>query len=299
MTSQGETAGTTQLKPPVETVRSHYDKSNEFFKLWLDPSMTYSCAYFDERPNMTLEEAQYAKRKLALDKLNLEPGMTLLDIGCGWGSTMRHAVQEYDVNVIGLTLSKNQAVHAQESLDALDSTRSKRVLLEGWEQFHEPVDRIVSIGAFEHFGFDRYDDFFKMAFTALPDGGTMLLHTIVIPSAEEFKERAIKITMSMARFAKFMMDEIFPGGRLPSVALVEKHAEKVGFGVARVQPLRLHYARTLEIWATALESRKDEAIAVQSEEVYERYMKYLTGCAELFRSGKCDVCQFTLVKPAK
>src|SRR6201991_4446495 len=84
MTSQGETGGT-QLKPPVEAVRSHYDKSNEFFKLWLDPSMTYSCAYFEERPNMTLEEAQYAKRKLALDKLGLQPGMTLLDIGCGWG----------------------------------------------------------------------------------------------------------------------------------------------------------------------------------------------------------------------
>lgn len=105
MTSQGDTTSGTQLKPPVEAVRSHYDKSNEFFKLWLDPSMTYSCAYF-ERPDMTLEEAQYAKRKLALDKLNLEPGMTLLDIGCGWGSTMRHAVAEYDVNVIGLTLSE-------------------------------------------------------------------------------------------------------------------------------------------------------------------------------------------------
>ena len=110
MTSQGETGGT-QLKPPVEAVQSHYDRSNEFFKLFLDPSMTYSCAYFEERPGMTLEEAQYAKRKLALDKLNLEPGMTLLDIGCGWGSTMRHAVAEYDVNVIGLTLSENQLAH--------------------------------------------------------------------------------------------------------------------------------------------------------------------------------------------
>src|SRR5262249_8621216 len=101
MTQQGEMGGT-QLKPPVEAVQSHYDRSNEFFKLWLDPTMTYSCAYFEERPGMTLEEAQYAKRKLALDKLNLEPGMTLLDIGCGWGATMRHAVAEYDVNVIGL-----------------------------------------------------------------------------------------------------------------------------------------------------------------------------------------------------
>jgi cyclopropane-fatty-acyl-phospholipid synthase len=285
------------LTPHFDDVQSHYDLSDDFYRLFLDPSQTYSCAYF-ERDDMTLEEAQLAKIDLSLGKLGLQPGMTLLDVGCGWGATLRRAIERYDVNVIGLTLSKNQAAHAQKSLDELDSARSKRVLLEGWEQFHDEVDRIVSIGAFEHFGFDRYDDFFKMAFTALPDGGTMMLHTIVIPSAAEFEEREIKITMSMARFAKFMMDEIFPGGRLPNVALVEKHAEKVGFEVARVQSLRLHYARTLEIWATALESRKDEAIAVQSEEVYERYMKYLTGCAELFRSGKCDVCQFTLVRPA-
>src|ERR1700677_896840 len=106
MTSQGEEGGT-QLKPPIEAVQSHYDRSNEFFKLFLDPSMTYSCAYF-ERPDMTLEEAQYAKRKLALDKLNLEPGMTLLDVGCGWGSTMRHAVADYDVNVICLPLRGDQ-----------------------------------------------------------------------------------------------------------------------------------------------------------------------------------------------
>src|ERR1700741_280010 len=104
MTSQDELRDSTQLKPPVEDVQAHYDRSNEFFKLFLDPSMTYSCAYFEDRPGMTLEEAQYAKRKLSLDKLNLEPGMTLLDIGCGWGSTMRHAVAEYDVNVIGFAL---------------------------------------------------------------------------------------------------------------------------------------------------------------------------------------------------
>jgi len=224
--------------------------------------------------------------------------MTLLDVGCGWGATLRRAIKRYDVNVIGLTLSKNQAAHAQKSLDELDSARSKQVLLEGWEQFDEPVDRIVSIGAFEHFGFDRYDDFFKMAFTALPAGGTMMLHTIVVPTVEEIQQRGIKITMTLARFVKFMMDEIFPGGRLPDVALVEKHAEQGGFEVARVQSLRLHYARTLQIWAAALEARKDEAIAIQSEEVYERYMRYLTGCADLFSKGNTDVCQFTLVKPA-
>ncbi|HUB57077.1 MAG TPA: class I SAM-dependent methyltransferase, partial [Mycobacterium sp.] len=108
MTSRGsETAGDTGLKPNVGNIQSHYDRSNEFFKLWLDPSMTYSCAYF-ERDDMTLQEAQLAKIDLALGKLGLQPGMTLLDIGCGWGSTMRRAIEKYDVNVIGLTLSENQ-----------------------------------------------------------------------------------------------------------------------------------------------------------------------------------------------
>ena len=285
------------LTPHFDDVQSHYDLSDDFYRLFLDPSQTYSCAYF-ERDDMTLEEAQLAKIDLSLGKLGLEPGMTLLDVGCGWGATLRRAIERYDVNVIGLTLSKNQAAHAQKSLDEQDSARFKRVLLEGWEQFHEPVDRIVSIGAFEHFGFDRYDDFFKMAFTALPPGGTMMLHTIVVPTVEELRQREIKITMSLARFVKFMMNEIFPGGRLPNVALVEKHADKVGFEVARVQSLRLHYARTLDIWAASLEARKDEAIAIQSEQVYERYMRYLTGCADLFRKGNTDVCQFTLVKPS-
>ena len=210
---------------------------------------------------------------------------------------MRRAIERYDVNVVGLTLSKNQAAHVQRSFDELDSPRSKRVLLEGWEQFREPVDRIVSIGAFEHFGFDRYDEFFKMAYRALPSDGVMLLHTIVKPSDEEAAERGLALTMRLLKFVKFIMDEIFPGGNLPKVAQVESHATKAGFEVARVQPLRLHYARTLDTWAAELESHKDEAIEIQSEEVYERYMKYLTGCGDLFRQGYTDVCQFTLVKP--
>jgi cyclopropane-fatty-acyl-phospholipid synthase len=287
----------TNLTPHFDDVQSHYDLSDDFYRLFLDPSQTYSCAYF-ERDDMTLEEAQRAKVDLSLGKLGLEPGMTLLDVGCGWGATLRRAIESYDVNVIGLTLSKNQAEHVQKSFDALDTPRSSRVLLEGWERFHEPVDRIVSIGAFEHFGFERYDDFFKMAWDALPAGGTMMLHTIVVPSDEELGDRGIKITMDRARFALFMMREIFPGGRLPTVAIVEDHATKAGFEVTLVQPLRLHYARTLDFWAEALEARKDEAIKIQSEEVYDRYMKYLTGCANLFREGACDVAQFTLVKPA-
>src|SRR6187397_984065 len=158
----------TGLRPDFENVQAHYDLSDEFFRLFLDPTQTYSCAYF-ERDDMTLEEAQLAKIDLALGKLDLQPGMTLLDIGCGWGATMRRAIEKYDVNVIGLTLSQNQAAHAQRSLNEIDSPRSKRVLLEGWERFGEPVDRIVSIGAFEHFGSDRYTAFFDKSAKLLGD----------------------------------------------------------------------------------------------------------------------------------
>jgi cyclopropane-fatty-acyl-phospholipid synthase len=291
-----ETPSETQdLKPHFEDVQHHYDLSDEFYRLFLDPTQTYSCAYF-ERDDMTLEEAQLAKIDLSLGKLGLQPGMTLLDVGCGWGTTIKRAIERYDVNVVGLTLSKNQQAHVQKVLDGLDTPRDRRVLLQGWEQFHEPVDRIVSIGAFEHFGRDRYDEFFKMAYEALPADGVMMLHTIVKPSNEEFAERGLPITMNKLRFFKFIMDEIFPGGDLPQVSAVEERARKAGFDVKLVQPLRLHYARTLDIWSAALESRKDEAIAIQSEEVYERYMRYLTGCADLFREGYTDVCQFSLTK---
>ena len=283
------------LTPHFEDVQHHYDLSDDFYRLFLDPTQTYSCAYF-ERDDMTLEQAQIAKIDLALGKLGLEPGMTLLDVGCGWGATLMRALEKYDVNVVGLTLSKNQQAHVERLFAQSDSPRSKRVLLQGWEQFNEPVDRIVSIGAFEHFGFDRYDPFFATAHAVLPPNGVMLLHTIIKPSDEEFEERGLPITMRHLRFFKFIMDEIFPGGRLPNIALVEEHATKAGFTISRKQQLRLHYARTLDQWATDLQSHKDEAIAIQSEEVYDRYMKYLTGCAELFRNGYTDVCQFTCEK---
>jgi cyclopropane-fatty-acyl-phospholipid synthase len=289
------TSDTQNLKPHFEDVQAHYDLSDEFFRLFLDPTQTYSCAYF-ERDDMTLEEAQIAKIDLSLGKLGLQPGMTLLDIGCGWGATLNRALERYDVNVIGLTLSENQKAHVEQVFAASASPRSKKVLLEGWEQFNEPVDRIVSIGAFEHFGRDRYDDFFKKAYELLPDDGVMMLHTIIKPTDEEFAESGLPLTMKLLRFSKFIMDEIFPGGDLPKFNVVVEQAAKAGFELTRAQRLRLHYARTLEIWADKLSARKDEAIKLQSEEIYDRYMKYLNGCAELFREGYTDICQYTLAK---
>ena len=205
-------------------VQFHYDISNDFFKLWQDPSQTYSCAYF-EKDDYTLEQAQLAKVDLSLGKLGLEPGMTLLDIGCGWGSTIQRAVEKYDVNVIGLTLSENQKQHIEQNrFPNIDTTRNMEVRLQPWEEFDEPVDRVVSIGAFEHFGFNKYDDYFKKTFNLMPDDGVMMLHTIIIPSDEEIKARKLPLTMSRVRFIKFIMDEIYPGGRLPLGAQVEEHA---------------------------------------------------------------------------
>src|ERR1700753_2451615 len=132
------------LKPHFEDVQAHYHLSDDFFRLSLERAQTYSCAYY-ERDDMTLEEAQLAKIDLALGKLGLEPGMTLLDVGCGWGSVMKRAVEQYDVNVVGLTLSKNQHALGQQLLDQVDTGRTRQVLLRGWEEFDEPVDRIGSI----------------------------------------------------------------------------------------------------------------------------------------------------------
>jgi len=284
-----------ELVPHFDDVQAHYDLSDDFFRLFLDPTQTYSCAYF-ERDDMALEEAQIAKIDLALGKLGLQPGMTLLDVGCGWGATARRAIEKYDVNVVGLTLSKNQAAHVQETFDELDTSRSRRVELKGWEQFDEPVDRIVSVGAFEHFGHDRHAEFFARAYKILPTDGVMLLHTITGLTMPQMTERGLPLTLWLARFLKFIATEIFPGGHPPTIEMVEEKSAEAGFTLTRNQSLQLHYARTLDLWAEALEAHKDEAIQIQSEEVYERYMKYLTGCAKLFREGYIDVNQFTLEK---
>ncbi|AFC43097.1 cyclopropane mycolic acid synthase family methyltransferase [Mycobacterium intracellulare] len=296
------THGHSELKPNVDHIQSHYDWSNEFFRLWLDPSMTYSCAYF-ERDDMTLEEAQRAKIDLALGKLGLRPGMTLLDIGCGWGSTMRRAVEKYDVNVIGLTLSENQLAHCRQKFDEMDSPRFKEVRLHGWEDFDEPVDRIVSLGAFEHFAdgigtYERYADFFKMCYNVLPEDGVMLLHSIVLPSAEEAEQLGLKRTMSLMRFISFIRKEIYPGGRLPMISVVDEYATGAGFQITRHHRIGSNYVRTLDTWAKGLEAHKDEAIELKGQQMYETFMKYLTGCRELFRDGYTDVCQFTMEKRA-
>ena len=283
-----------QLTPYYQQVQAHYDLSDDFFALFLDPSMTYSCAYF-EREEMTLAEAQLAKIDLSLGKCDLRPGMRLLDIGCGWGAVIRRAAERFGVHAIGLTLSKNQHQRVSKMLAGSPPAAGRaEVRLEGWEEFDEPVDRIVSIGAFEHFRRERYAAFFHRCRNLLPEDGRMMLHTIIGYTWGALQERGIPVEHEHVLFIKFLLKHIFPGGELCEPAVVMDHARQAGFAVERTQSLRPHYARTLDCWAANLEARREEAIALAGEEVYDRYMHYLTGCARYFRSGHVDVMQFTL-----
>ena len=285
----------TKMRPNFEDVQAHYDTSDDFFGVFQDPSRTYSCAFF-ERADMTLEEAQMAKIDLALDKLGLQPGMTLLDIGCGWGSTMKRAIEKHDVNVIGLTLSRNQCSYSTRLLAEVETDRSRKVWLRGWEEFDEPVDRIVSIEAFEAFGKPRYKAFFDMAYRVMPDDGRMVLETIFTHPPAYWHPHGIKITMADLRFMRFVGKEIFPGGQMPSQEDVVDFSRDAGFSMDDLQVMNEHYVRTLDIWAANLEAHRDDALAATSNEIYERYMRYLTGCADFFRRGITEVGQFTLTK---
>lgn len=289
-------ANTQDMRPHFEDIQAHYDLSDDFFGLFQDETRKYSSAYFT-KPDATLSEAQVANVDLHLDSLDLKPGMTLLEIGCGWGLTLQRAMEKYDVNVIGLTLSKNQQAYCQELLSKIDSERTFEVRLQGWEQFHSPVDRIVSIEAIEHFGFERYDEFFRNCFDILPADGRMTIQSSVGYHPFELAERGKKITFDLARFAKFMYTEIFPGGRIPSTKLLVQHGEKAGFTVPEPKSLRTHYIKTLGLWAAALERNKEQAIAITDEENYNRYMKYLTGCQYYYVDESIDVSLVTYLKP--
>ncbi|MDT5322206.1 MAG: cyclopropane-fatty-acyl-phospholipid synthase, partial [Mycobacterium sp.] len=179
----------------------------------------------------------------------------------------------------------------------IDSNRSHQVLLRGWEEFSDPVDRIVSIEAFEHFGFERYDYFFKNCFNIMPDDGRMTVQSSVAYHPYELNARGKKLTFETARFIKFILTEIFPGGRLPSTRMMVEHGEKAGFVVPDPLSLRDHYIRTLRIWGDALEASKDKAVEITSEEVYERYMKYLRGAEYYFTDDMLDVSLVTYLKP--
>ncbi len=281
-----------KLRPFYEDVQAHYDLSNDFYRLFLDPTMTYSCAYF-QREGMTLKEAQIAKVDLSLDKCDLSPGMRLLDVGCGWGATAMRAAEKYGAKVIGLTLSKNQ--HAL-AIERAGENPNVEFRLQGWEDFEEPVDRIVSIGALEHFRVERYEQFFKRCHEILPADGKMMIHSIVHGTEETLAPGVETLDAPFLDYMRFVKKLIFPGGQVPPRDTIANTARGQKFEVTKIQSLQLHYANTLDLWAKNLEAAKHKAIEMTSETIYEQYMRYLTQSAHHFRVGQIDVVQFSMLK---
>jgi cyclopropane-fatty-acyl-phospholipid synthase len=254
--------------------------SNDFYAAWLDPTMTYSCAYF-ETGDETLEQAQVAKMDLSLRKLGLGPGHRLLDIGCGWGATAERAVEVYGAEAVGLTLSAKQHEYAARRVKP-GMPLSFR--FEGWETYRESCDRIVSIGAFEHFTVAKYPAYFGGCHDLLSEDGLMLLHTITVgrPSS----------SFAVLRYAYFVWKEVFQGGELPRPEQVVAEARKAGFELLHAESLRPHYVRTIDAWLQNLEKNREAAIRASSEEVYERYLTYLHGAQKYHAGGETGVYQF-------
>jgi cyclopropane-fatty-acyl-phospholipid synthase len=287
-----------KLEPNYELLQSIYDISAEFYELFLGPTMGYTCGYYKES-NYTRDDAQLAKFDLAQGKLKLEPGMTLLDVGCGWGAGMQRALENYDIDVIGLTLSKAQQAAAEKRLSHVvphGRHGNWEVRLQGWEEFDGKVDRILAIGSFEHFRHEKYEAYFDFCYATVPDDGIVLLHTICAYHPDDYLRLGIPLTFELMRFIKFIITEIFPGGQLPSERMIRELAPKSGWNITCTQSLQPHYARTLQDWATALHDHKSETIELQGLDAYERFDKYLTGCRDLFCEKKLDVNQFTMEK---
>jgi cyclopropane-fatty-acyl-phospholipid synthase len=277
-------------------VSHHYDMSNEFYQMLLGPTMTYSCAVWDDRdglgPDATpdpagLDAAQQAKYELICRKLGLEPGMRLLDVGCGWGGMVRHAARNYGVEAVGITVSAEQARWARARVEADDLTDRVEIRLQDYRDVHDgPFDAISSIGMFEHVGRARLRQYFRGLYDLLAPGGRLLNHAISRPpdEGERINPRG------------FMGRYVFPDGELIEVGSVVTELQSLGFEARHVEDLREHYALTLRAWLANLEAHWDEAVALVGEPRARIWRLYLAGCAVNFDDGGTAIHQVLGVK---
>jgi cyclopropane-fatty-acyl-phospholipid synthase len=268
-------------------VTFHYDVSNDFFQLWLDRRMVYSCSYF-ERPNDDLDTAQTAKLDLLCRKLRLRAGQRLLDIGCGWGGLALHAARNYGVKVTGVTLSRPQVELATARAAEAGLEREVTFAVRDYRELPETetYDAIVSVGMSEHVGTDQLPGYFETAGRRLKPGGVFLNHAI----GEGPRPRR-------GLGASFFDAYVFPDGDLPPIPLVLKAAEAAGFEVRDVENLREHCALTLRHWVRRLEAGHEAALAFVDEATYRVWRLYMAGSAHGFSRGHMGVYQALLSKP--
>jgi len=274
-----------------QAVQHHYDVSDDFYRLFLDEEMVYSCAYFAPGAR-SLEEAQKAKLELVCRKLSLEKGERFLDVGCGWGALVAHAARCHGATAIGITLSENQLTEARRRLAS--GAPGATVLAEdyrklaGVERFH----KIASVGMMEHVGLRRLPEYFAALHRLLHPGGLLLNHAIADVSADL---PALRFTSQ--RGGGFIDRYIFPDGELLPIGTVLGAAERAGFEVRDVESLREHYAETCAAWVDRLERRFDEAERLVGRRRARAYRLYLASSSAQFQAGRISVFQALLAKP--
>lgn len=259
-------------------VTYHYDKGNDFYSLWLDKSMTYSCAYF-RSPDDDLETAQNNKHEHICRKLSLKEGETLVDVGCGWGSMLIYAAQHYGVSGVGCTLSKKQCDYARERIRSLGLDKQVTVLCEDYRTLKGQFDKFVSIGMFEHVGKQFYPVFMRKVASLLKPGGLGLLHTIGKDVASPPDPWTIKY--------------IFPGGYIPVLDEITYHLGVAGFSMLDMENLRLHYALTLDHWAERFEQRVEQVRKMFNEQFVRMWRLFLNGSSAGFKWGETRLFQIT------
>ena len=270
-----------------EAIGFHYDVSNQFYNLWLDKKMIYSCAYFTQEDE-SLEKAQENKLDLICRKLRLKPGEKLLDIGCGWGALIQWAAQHYGVKAHGITLSRNQYEYAkgkiaENGLEGLVSVELKDYRDIGGEDVY---DKVSSVGMFEHVGLKNLPIYFSTVHRLLKPGGLFLNHGIT--HDEDGWNRSVE--------TDFIAKYVFPDGELDWVSNIQRQMEKSLFEIHDVESLRPHYALTLREWVRRLESRHQEALQHVTEGIYRVWRLYMAGCALQFEAGYMGIYQILAAK---
>lgn len=274
-------------------IQFHYDLSNDFYALFLDPEMVYSCAYFTDWGN-TIAQAQHDKLEMICRKLRLKPGEHMLDIGSGWGGLVCHAVQHHGVTAHGITLSEEQLSFAREKVKRLGLQDRITFELTDYSQVGGKYDKIASIGMYEHIGLKNIPTYMSKVKSLLKEDGLFLNHAIArrAPKPSLLKRRLRPEQKAIAKY-------IFPGGELDDIGHSIVAMERAGFEVQDVEAWRLHYARTCQLWCERLTAHKDEAIRYVSEEKYRIWVAYLAGVSLAFSRGTLRLFQTLASKSAK
>ncbi|MFY9315617.1 MAG: cyclopropane-fatty-acyl-phospholipid synthase family protein [Burkholderiales bacterium] len=272
-----------------EAIRYHYDVSNDFYTLWLDRQMVYSCAYYKTGAD-SLELAQEQKLDLICRKLRLRPHERFLDIGCGWGALVLHAARAYGVQATGITLSENQHALAQARIREGGLTDRCRVLLQDYRDVPGlgVYDKIASVGMFEHVGLENLPRYFGTIRNLLAERGVALNHGI---TSADVESREVGLGAG-----EFVEKYVFPHGELPHISLVVREMAAAGLEVMDVETLRLHYARTLREWSRRLEANLAAARAYAGEKRTRIWRLYLAGCAHAFERNWVTIHQVLAVK---